>query len=89
MELDEKTILDLAEQLGISADKKSAISKIKAYEEKSDNELVDEILKLKNKLNDNNISFDKQMSAVESLMPMMNEEQKTRLYQIVELLKSK
>ena len=51
MSLDDKTIMDLASQLGISADKKSTMAKAKSFEKKSDAELVSEIMKLKEKLN--------------------------------------
>ena len=49
MSLDDKTIMDLASQLGISADKKSTMAKAKSFEKKSDAELVSEIMKLKEK----------------------------------------
>ena len=80
MQLDDKTILDLAGQLGISADKKTTVAKAKSYEQKSDAELVSEIMKIK-------IPYEKQMAAVQSLMPMMNGQQKARLTRIIELLK--
>lgn len=89
MELDDKTIMDLASQLGLSGDKRKAMEKVQSFQNKSDNEIVSEILKMKEKLNQNNISYDKQIETVKSLMPMMNEEQKTRLSKIIELLNSK
>ena len=79
--------MDLASQLGISGDKKSAAAKAKAYEKKSDAEIVSEIMKIKDKLTAANIPYEKQMAAVQSLMPMMNQEQRARLSKIVELLK--
>ncbi|MCI9477134.1 hypothetical protein AALA22_03240 [Anaerovoracaceae bacterium 41-7] len=87
MQLDDKTILDLAGQLGISADKKTTVAKAKSYEQKSDAELVSEIMKIKNQLEAANIPYEKQMAAVQSLMPMMNGQQKARLTRIIELLK--
>ena len=87
MQLDDKTILDLAGQLGISADKKTTVAKAKSYEQKSDAELVSEIMKIKNQLEAANIPYEKQMAAVQSLMPMMNGQQKARLTKIIELLK--
>ena len=78
MQLDDKTILDLAGQLGISADKKTTVAKAKSYEQKSDAELVSEIMKIKNQLEAANIPYEKQMAAVQSLMPMMNGQQKAR-----------
>lgn len=87
MQLDDKTIMELAGQLGISADKKSAMAKAKSYEKKSDAEIVSEIMKMKDKLAAANVPYEKQLSAVQSLMPMMNQEQKARLSRIIELLK--
>lgn len=87
MAIDDKTILDLASQLGISTDKRAAMEKVKSMEKKSDSELVSEIMKIKDKLNDSNIPYDKQIAAVQSLMPMMNEEQKARLSKIIGLIR--
>ena len=87
MQLDDKTILDLAGQLGISAENKTTVAKDKSYEHKSDAELVSEIMKIKNQLEAANIPYEKQMAAVQSLMPMMNGQQKARLTRIIELLK--
>ena len=89
MALDDKTIQNLASQLGVSSSvgKRQAEQKIKAYEKKSDEELVSELLKMQQKLNAANIPYEKQIAAVESLMPMMNSEQKARLKKIIGLLK--
>lgn len=87
MKLDDKTIMDLANQLGISADRKKAVAKAQSYEKKSDGEIVSEIMKMKEKLEAANIPYEKQVAAVQSLMPMMNGEQKARLSEILELLK--
>lgn len=87
MQLDDKTITELAGRLGISADKKSAAAKVKSYENRSDAEIVSELMKIKDKLTAANIPYEKQMAAVQSLMPMMNQEQKARLSKIIELLK--
>ncbi len=87
MQLDDKTIMDLAGQLGLSGNKKSAAAKVKAFEKKSDDEIVSEIMKLKDKLAASNVPYEKQVAAVQSLMPMMNGEQRARLSRIIELLK--
>lgn len=87
--LDDKTIQKLAGQLGLSGSvgKRQAQQHIKAYEQKSDAELVDELLKMQQKLNAANIPYEKQIAAVESLMPLMDEKQKARLRKIIGLLK--
>lgn len=86
MEIDERTIMELASQLGISPDRRSAMSKVKSMEQKSDRELMSEIMKLREKLNQSNVPYDKQIAMVKSLMPMMNGEQKARLSRIIRLL---
>lgn len=57
------------------------------YEKKSDAEIAAEILKLQDKLNASNIPYEKQAALVQSLMPMMNGEQKARLSKIIGLMK--
>lgn len=88
MSIDDKTIMELAGQLGISGDKKRTVEKAKSYQNKSDGELVSEIMQIKEKLKAKNIPYDKQVEMVKSLMPMMNGEQKARLIKIIELLQS-
>lgn len=87
MKLDEKTIMELAGQLGVPADKKKAAETARRYERKSDAEIEAEILKLQDKLNAANIPYDKQMALVQSLMPMMNGQQKARLHKVIGLMK--
>jgi len=89
MSLDDKTIQNLARQLGVKAQTKSPQMErtLQAYERKSDDELISELLNLQKKLNAANIPYETQMVAIESLMPMMNEQQKARLKKIVGLLK--
>ncbi len=87
MKLDDKTINNLAGQLGLSGKAGQVERHMKAYENKSDEELISELLKLQKKLNAANIPYETQMAALESLMPMMNGQQKARLEKLVGLLK--
>ena len=87
MKLDDKTIHGLAQQLGLSGKAGQVERQMKAYENKSDEELVAELLKMQKKLQAANIPYETQMAALESLMPMMNGQQKARLEKIVGLLK--
>lgn len=87
MKVDEKTIMALAGQLGIPADKRRAAEAAKRYEKKSDREIAAEILKLQDQLSAANIPYEKQMALVQSLMPMMSGEQKARLNKIIGLMK--
>ena len=87
MKFDDKTINGLAQQLGISGKGGHVKTQMKAYENKSDEELIGELLKMQRKLEAANIPYETQMAALESLMPMMNGQQKARLEKIVGLLK--
>ena len=87
MKLDDKTLNSLAGQLGLSGKTKTVERQMKAYENKSDEELIAELLKLQKKLQAANIPYETQMAALDSLMPMMNGQQKARLERIVGLLK--
>lgn len=87
MKLDDKTINSLAGQLGLSAKSGQVERQMKSYENKSDDELMAELLKIQKKLKAANIPYETQMAALESLMPMMNGQQKARLEKIVGLLK--
>ena len=87
MKLDDKSIRNLAQQLGLSGERGMAERHVKAYENKSDEELISELLKMQKKLDAANIPYETQMAALESLMPMMNGQQKARLEKIVGLLK--
>ena len=53
---------------------------------KSDAELEREILKIKNQLRANNITYDKQLMMLKNLAPMMDAKQRARLQRVIELL---
>ena len=88
MNLDDKTIAKLAQQLGVNPSEKKTAAKVKELERKSDDELVREILQVKEQLLGSNVPKEKQMEAVRSLMPLMNGQQKARLAKLIELLES-
>ena len=87
MKLDDKTLNSLASQLGLSGKTGAVERQMKAYENKSDEELIKELLKLQEKLKAANIPYETQMRALESLMPMMNGQQKARLEKLVGQMK--
>ena len=87
MKLDEKTLNKLAGQLGMSGKASSVEETMKAYEHKSDDELVEELLKVQKLLKHANIPYETQMTALENLMPQLSGQQKARLEKLVGLLK--
>lgn len=86
MSVNEKMLKELAMQLGVSKESVDKFSNLKSYENKSDNELKRDILKVRDELRANNISYDKQMEIVKGLLPMMDIKQKARLMEIIKLL---
>lgn len=86
MELNEKTIGEIAGQLGLKDNKNMTNDILRQFENKSDAELERDILKIKEQLKANNISYQKQVSMLRNLAPMMNSRQKARLQRIIELL---
>jgi hypothetical protein len=93
MNIDNKMIMDLAAQIGLSpqndtASMKNAEKKAAQYMNKSDEELVQEILKLKESMKRDKAAFDKQMAAIKALGSIMKGEQKARLQKIIQLLES-
>jgi hypothetical protein len=92
MDINDKLVMDLAEQLGLGqksvtkADRMSDMAD--KYKGKSDQELIEEILKVKHNLKKNSAQFDKQMKSIKALRSMMTGEQKARLERLIRLLES-
>lgn len=92
MNIDHKMLMDLAGQLGMDDGKQSKVKRTAdladKYKGKSDQELLQEITKLKNSMKNDKAQFEKQMKAIKSLSVMMNNEQKARLEKVIRLLES-
>lgn len=96
MDNDDKLLSDLAEQLGFgSAASAAKVSKsdhmsdlADKYKGKSDQELIDEIMKVKQSLKKDKGQFEKQMKAIKAMRSMMNGEQKARLEKLIRLLEA-
>lgn len=92
MNSDDKLIADLAQQLGFDepgASREDRASELKErYKGKSDQELITEILKVKNSLKKDKVQFEKQMKAINALGAMMTGEQKARLEKLIRLLEA-
>lgn len=93
MDLNDKLLLDLAEQLGLGggptvskADRMSDMAD--KYKGKSDQELITEIMKVKHSLKKDKAQFEKQMKTIKALRTMMTGEQKARLEKLIRLLES-
>ncbi len=86
MDLNEKMASEIASQLGLSKNSGVNQNTLKKLEGKSDVELAAEILKLKEQLKANNISYEQQKMLLSRLMPMMDDNQKARLKKVIELL---
>jgi len=86
MELNDKMVGEIARQLGIKPGRNSGQDIMRQLENKSDAELEREILKIKEQLKANNVTYEKQLSMLRSLSSMMNGRQKARLQRVIELL---
>ncbi|MBQ4576215.1 MAG: hypothetical protein IJB07_00655 [Firmicutes bacterium] len=94
--IDERLLLDLAEQIGLSSDstanhrssdsRSQAMAAAEAMKGKSDQEILAEIMKLKSVLQKDPASYEKQIRAVKALRGMMNPEQRQRLDRLLQLL---
>jgi hypothetical protein len=58
------------------------------YKGKSDQELIDEILKVKQSLKKDRAQFEKQLKTVKALRSMMNNDQKARLDKLLRILEA-
>lgn len=86
MELNEKMIGEIASQLGLSQGKNVGKAALDSLASKTDAELEREILKMKQQLDANNITYEKQMSMLRGIAPMMDANQKARLQKVIELI---
>ena len=86
MEVNDKTIGEIARQLGISGGGKAGSGIADKWASKSDAELERELMKLKKQLEANNISKEKQMSILRCIAPMLDSKQRERLKKVAEIL---
>lgn len=86
MEVNDKTIGEIARQLGISGGGKAGSGIANKWATKSDTELERELMKLKKQLEANNISKEKQMSILRGIAPMLDSKQRERLKKVAEIL---
>lgn len=84
--MDNKTIMELARQLGLPEELTQA--KAKEYMGKSDEEILKEIKRLKGILKRDKKTYEKQMQALKAMSATMDGQQKARLEKIIALLES-
>lgn len=95
MDVNDKLMMDLAEQLGLGKAESSGPTVSKAdrvsdladkYKGKSDQELISEIMKVKQSLKKDKAQYEKQMKTIKALRAMMTGEQRARLEKLIRLL---
>ncbi len=86
MELDEKMVNEIAGQLGLRKGKGVDKRALDYLASKSDAELERELLKIKEQLRAQNITYDKQLAMIKSIAPMMGPKERARLQKVVEIL---
>lgn len=90
MDMNQKMLMELAEQLGLEEKGQSAVKEAArvagGYKNKSEDELLKEIQGLKRTMKSSPAQFQKQLAAIMSLRAMMNQEQQERLDRVVALL---
>lgn len=90
MDINQKMLLDLAARLGIEDQENSRVQEAANiadyYKDKDEEDLLKEILKLKQGMKGDSTQFRKQLQAIKSLRSMMNKDQQERLERILYLL---
>lgn len=82
--MDNKILMDLAKQLGLP--EQAAQQKVNEYIGKSDEEILQEIRKMKKVIKRDKKAYEKQMQTIKALAAAMNREQRARLQKIIDLL---
>ena len=82
--MDNKMLMDLARQLGFPEDK--AQDKLNQYKDKSDEEILRELNKIKQVIQKDRSAYEKQIIAIKALAQSMTGQQKARLQKLIELL---
>ena len=86
MNLDEKTIAEIAGQLGLKNGPTVSAADMKRLQGKSGAELEREILRIREQLVARGVTRPRQAAMLRSLLPMMDDKQKARLQNVIELI---
>lgn len=95
MEINEKVLKELANQMGMGANGDNSNNKINKAMEMADmmkgknsEELMEEIVRFKSKMQSNPEQLKKQIKTIKSLSVMMNDEQKAQLNKVIKMLEA-
>ena len=90
MDINEKMLMDLAGQVGMKPKNQKDMAQAEQMagrmKGKGEEEILAEILNLKEMMKKDPVSYQKQIRAIRSLRGMMNQEQRARLDRVLELL---
>ena len=88
MDINEKMLMELAGQVGMKSgrDVRQAEQMADRMQGKSEDEILAEIMRLKDSMKKDPAAYQKQIRAIRSLRGMMNQEQRARLDRVLELL---
>jgi len=89
-DINKDKLLELAESLGYGKSKGNGSDKFKnmadKYKDKSEDEILEELRKLKKSLFTDEKKFNQQMKALNGIKNMLNNEQKSKLENILDIL---
>lgn len=93
MDISNKMLMDLAGEVGIKnngqlseRDIEGMQKKAESLKSKGDAEILSEIMALKEAIKKDRKAYEKQISAIKAMRPMMNKEQRARLDKIIALI---
>ena len=89
MSVNEKSVGEIARQLGLSGSKGVSKAQIDYLSSKNDAELEQEFLKMRDQLKARGMSYEKQLAMMKSIAPMLDAKQRQRLERLMKVLKAK
>lgn len=86
MKLNDNMILEIAQQLGLSGNPGISTGDLRRMEGKTDEELKQEIMRIRDQLAAKGIPYGKQAALLRNMMSMMDSKQRARLQNVLELV---
>lgn len=86
MNLNDNMILEIAQQLGLSENPGISTGDLRRMEGKSDEELKQEIMRIRDQLAAKGIPYGRQVTLLKNMMSMMDNKQRARLQKVIELI---